>query len=48
LYDVAGGHAILNADPLQRMYRDATAVAHWDRLVLDFEGRQLRSVSTGP
>jgi alkylation response protein AidB-like acyl-CoA dehydrogenase len=47
LYDVAGGHAIFNPDPLQRMYRDATAVAHRDRLVLDFGGDNFARLSLG-
>ncbi|MBV9897919.1 MAG: hypothetical protein JO020_27505 [Chloroflexi bacterium] len=47
LYDVAGGHALFNSDPLQRMYRDATAVAHRDRLVLDFGGENFARLSLG-
>jgi 3-hydroxy-9,10-secoandrosta-1,3,5(10)-triene-9,17-dione monooxygenase len=47
LYDVAGGHAIFNGDPLQRMYRDATAVAHRDRLVLDFGGDNYARIRLG-
>ena len=47
LYEVTGGHAIFNADPLQRMYRDATAVAHRDRLVLDFGGENYARLRLG-
>jgi alkylation response protein AidB-like acyl-CoA dehydrogenase len=47
LYDVTGGHAIFNADSFQRMYRDATAVAHRDRLVLDFGGDNFARLSLG-
>ena len=47
LYDASGGHAIFNPDPLQRMYRDATAVAHRDRLVLDFGGENFARLRLG-
>jgi 3-hydroxy-9,10-secoandrosta-1,3,5(10)-triene-9,17-dione monooxygenase len=47
LYDVSGGHAIFNPDALQRMYRDAIAVAHRDRLVLDFGGDNFARLSLG-
>jgi alkylation response protein AidB-like acyl-CoA dehydrogenase len=47
LYDVAGGHAIFNMDPLLRMCRDATAVAHRDRLVLDYGGENFARLRLG-
>jgi 3-hydroxy-9,10-secoandrosta-1,3,5(10)-triene-9,17-dione monooxygenase len=38
LWEVAGGHALFKDDAFQRLYRDATAVAHRDGLSLDFGG----------
>ena len=38
LFDVSGGHALFLSEPLQRCHRDAQAVAHRARLMLETVG----------
>ena len=47
LFDISGGHGILDSTPLQRFHRDAQAVAHRDGLVMDLGGRDYGRVALG-
>ena len=38
VFDVSGGHALFLSEPLQRCHRDAQAVAHRARLMLETVG----------
>jgi hypothetical protein len=47
LFEVSGGHALFSSDPLQRMHRDAIAVAHRDGLILEFAGTPYARAALG-
>jgi 3-hydroxy-9,10-secoandrosta-1,3,5(10)-triene-9,17-dione monooxygenase len=47
LFEVSGGHALFNTDPLQRMHRDAIAVSHRDGYILDFGGQPYGRLALG-
>ncbi len=47
LFDLSGGHAIFDSQPLQRFHRDAQAVAHRDGLIMDLGGQQYGRVALG-
>jgi 3-hydroxy-9,10-secoandrosta-1,3,5(10)-triene-9,17-dione monooxygenase len=47
LFDVSGGHALFNSDPMQRWHRDANALSHRDTLVLDFGGQAYARLTLG-
>ena len=47
LFDVSGGHALFDSEPLQRFHRDAQAVAHRDGLIMDLGGQQFGRVMLG-
>jgi 3-hydroxy-9,10-secoandrosta-1,3,5(10)-triene-9,17-dione monooxygenase len=40
LFEVSGGHALFQSDPLQRIHRDTIAASHRDNLILDLAGQQ--------
>ena len=47
LFDLSGGHALFDSQPLQRFHRDAQAVAHRDGLIMDLGGQQYGRVALG-
>ena len=47
LFDLSGGHALFDSEPLQRFHRDAQAVAHRDGLIMDLGGQQFGRVMLG-
>ena len=47
LFDLSGGHALFESEPLQRFHRDAQAVAHRDGLIMDLGGHQFGRVMLG-
>ena len=47
LFDVSGGHALHDSEPLQRFHRDAQAVAHRDGLVMELGGQDYGRVAFG-
>ena len=47
LFDLSGGHALFDSDPLQRFHRDAQAAAHRDTLIMDIGGQQYGRVALG-
>ena len=47
LFDLSGGHALFDSEPLQRFHRDAHAVSHRDGLILDLGGAQYGKVALG-
>lgn len=47
LFDLSGGHALFDSDPMQRFHRDAQAVAHRDGLIMELGGQQYGRVALG-
>ena len=47
LFDLSGGHALFDSEPMQRFHRDAQAVAHRDGLIMDLGGQQFGRVLLG-
>lgn len=47
LFDLSGGHGLFDSVALQRIHRDAQAVAHRDGLIMDLGGRQYGRVALG-
>ncbi len=47
LFDLSGGHALFDSEPMQRFHRDAQAVAHRDGLIMDLGGQQYGRVLLG-
>ncbi len=47
LFEVSGGHALFQSDPLQRIHRDAVAACHRDNLILDLAGQQYARLALG-
>jgi 3-hydroxy-9,10-secoandrosta-1,3,5(10)-triene-9,17-dione monooxygenase len=47
LFDLSGGHALFDSEPLQRFHRDAQAVAHRDGLIMDLGGQNYGRVLLG-
>ena len=47
LFDLSGGHALFDSEPMQRFHRDAQAVAHRDGLIMDLGGQQFGRVMLG-
>ena len=47
LFDLSGGHALFDSEPMQRFHRDAQAVAHRDGLIMDLGGQQYGRVALG-
>ncbi len=47
LFDLSGGHALFDSEPLQRFHRDAQAAAHRDTLIMDIGGQQYGRVALG-
>ena len=47
LFDLSGGHALFESEPLQRFHRDAQAVAHRDGLIMELGGQQFGRVMLG-
>ena len=47
LFDLSGGHALFDSVALQRIHRDAHAVAHRDGLIMDLGGHQYGKVALG-
>ena len=47
IFDLSGGHALFDSEPLQRFHRDAQAVAHRDGLIMDLGGQQFGRVMLG-
>ncbi|MDE2778130.1 MAG: acyl-CoA dehydrogenase family protein [Chloroflexota bacterium] len=47
LFDLSGGHALFESEPMQRFHRDAQAVAHRDGLIMDLGGQQFGRVLLG-
>ena len=47
IFDLSGGHALFDSDPLQRFHRDAHAIAHRDTLIMDVGGLQYGKVALG-
>jgi len=47
LFDLSGGHALFDSEPMQRYHRDAQAVAHRDGLIMDLGGQQFGRVLLG-
>ncbi len=47
LFDLSGGHALFDSEPLQRFHRDVHAAAHRDGLVMDLGGQQYGRVALG-
>lgn len=47
IFDLSGGHALFDSDPLQRFHRDAHAIAHRDTLIMDVGGLQYGKAALG-
>lgn len=47
IFDLSGGHALFDSDPLQRFHRDAHAIAHRDTLIMDVGGLQYGRAALG-
>ena len=47
LFDLSGGHALFESEPMQRLHRDAQAIAHRDGLIMDLGGQQYGRVALG-
>ena len=47
LFDLSGGHALFDSEPLQRFHRDAQAVAHRDGLIMELGGQNYGRVLLG-
>jgi 3-hydroxy-9,10-secoandrosta-1,3,5(10)-triene-9,17-dione monooxygenase len=47
LFDLSGGHALFDSEPMQRFHRDAQAIAHRDGLIMDLGGQQYGRVALG-
>lgn len=47
IFDISGGHALLDSVALQRYHRDAQAVTHRDGLIMDLGGLQYGRVALG-
>ena len=47
IFDLSGGHALFDSDPLQRFHRDAQAIAHRDTLIMDVGGLQYGRAALG-
>lgn len=47
LFDLSGGHALFDSEPMQRFHRDAQAIAHRDGLIMDLGGQQFGRVMLG-
>lgn len=47
LFDLSGGHALFDSEPMQRFHRDAQAIAHRDGLIMDLGGQQFGRVLLG-
>ena len=47
LFDLSGGHGLFESVPLQRLHRDAQAVAHRDGLIMDLGGQNYGRVLLG-
>ncbi len=47
LFDLSGGHALFDSEPMQRFHRDAQAVAHRDGLIMDLGGQSFGRVMLG-
>jgi len=47
LFDLSGGHALFDTEALQRIHRDAHAIAHRDGLIMDLGGQAYGKVALG-
>ena len=47
LFDISGGHALFSSEAIQRLHRDAQAMAHRDIMTLDFVGQTYGKLALG-